>query len=143
MSMRGKWEKVLARIVESADASAGATKPALSPGHGRENHDYVVEVGLPGGQALRATVGLVSMFVHAVGEPMAVEVNLKTGEIRLDLPGMSELIRQQAQSLRTEAWLARQDQAGVSADSGAAGPLLGAVDPSPPPPAPGTAGAPG
>jgi len=141
MIMRGKWEKALARIVESPDAPAGATEPTFYPGHGREYHDYLVEVGSPNGQMVRARVGLTSTFVHAVGEPMAVEVNFKTGEVRLDLPRMSELMLQQANSRRTAAWLERQAPAGGIAQSGAVGPLLGAFDPVPPSPARGGADA--
>lgn len=98
--MRGKWEEVRGTIVESADAPPGATKSTM--GRSRENHDYVVEVRDRKGEVLRATVGMIGIFVHAVGEPMAVEVNFKTGEIRLDRQGEAEILRQQAQTMRVE-----------------------------------------
>ena len=104
--MRGKWAKALATIVESPDAPAGATESAFSPGRGLDFHQYLVEVTGPGGQVVRGVIGLVSLFVRAVGEPMAVEVNFKTGELRLDRTGMALILRQQAASHREAALLA-------------------------------------
>jgi hypothetical protein len=57
--------------------------------------------GLPRGQ--EQTVGMVSMFVHAVGEPMAVEVNFKTGEMMVDKQAEAEILRRQAQSYRADS----------------------------------------
>lgn len=102
--MRGKWVKVRGTIVGSPDAPPGATKATL--GRSRENHDYVVEVQDGKGQVLRATVGMVGLFVHAVGEPMAVEVNFKTGEVRLDNQAEAQILRQQAETMRVEASMA-------------------------------------
>jgi len=139
MVMHGKWKKALARIVESPDAPAGATEPTW--GHAREFHEYLVEVSTSR-QTIQGTVGMTSLFIHAVGEPMAVEVNLKTGEVRIDKLRMSEMLSQQAQSLRTDAWMARQAQAGGGAQGGVAGPSLGASGPAPTSPSPGRAGDP-
>ena len=55
---------------------------------------------------VRATVGMVGFFVHAVGEPMAVEVNFKSGEVRLDRQAEAEILRQQAETMRVEASMA-------------------------------------
>jgi len=101
--MHGKWVKALATIVESPDAPAGATEPASSPGHGLDFHQYLVEVTGPGGQVVRGPIGLVSLFVRAVGEPIAVEVNFKAGELRLDRTRMAGILRQQAGSRRSAA----------------------------------------
>lgn len=119
--MRGKWEKVRGTIVESPDAPPGATKAVLT--RSRENHDYVVEVQDRKGQALRVTVGMVGMFVHVVGEPMAVEVNFKTGEVRLDNQAEAGILRQQAETMRVEASMALPASAvtGASGTSGGAG----------------------
>jgi hypothetical protein len=103
-TMRGRWEKVRGTIVESPDAPPGATKPTM--GRSRQNHDYVVEVQDRKGQVLRATVGMAGFFVHAVGEPMAVEVNFKTGEVRLDKEAEAGILRQQAETKRVEASMA-------------------------------------
>lgn len=103
-TMRGKWEKVRGTIVESPDAPPGATKSTMALS--RENHDYVVEVQDRKGQVLRARVGMVGLFVHAVGEPMAVEVNFKTGEARLDKQAEAQILRQQAETMRVEASMA-------------------------------------
>lgn len=88
----------------------------------RENHDYVVEVQDRKGQVLRATVGMVGVFVHVVGEPMAVEVNFKTGEMRLDNQAEAAILRQQAETMRVEAAMASP----VSAVTGASGTAGGA-----------------
>jgi hypothetical protein len=124
MVVLGKWVKASATIIESPDAPAGATEPTF--GRTREYHEYMVETLGPKGQPFRGYVGMKSAFIHAVGEPMAVEVNVKTGQIRLDPQGMSAIIRQQAESRRGSAWLASQARAGA-ADDGAVGPVPGAA----------------
>jgi putative oligomerization/nucleic acid binding protein len=118
--MRGKWEKARGRIVESPDAMAGATKSAL--GGARKDHGYVAEVTGAGGQALRARVEMPGIFVRAVGEPIAVEVNFKTGEVRIDRHGMVDLLREQAQS---ELAAGRAARGQVSTDSSSARPVSG------------------
>ncbi len=92
--MRGKWEKARGKVVESPDAVVGAAWPTFSGT--RAAHPYVVELASPTGQVLRARVELAGIFVRAVGDPLAVEVNFKTGEVRIDRPGMAELLREQA-----------------------------------------------
>ncbi len=99
--MRGRWEKIRGTIVESADAPPGATKSTMA--RSRQEHDYVVEVQDRKGGVLRATVGMAGFFVHAVGEPMAVEVNFKTGEVRLDRQAEAAILRQQAETMRVQA----------------------------------------
>ena len=111
--MHGRWARALARIVESPDAPADATGPALSPGRGLDFHQYLVEVTGPGGQVVRGTIGLVSLFVRAVGEPIAVEVNFKAGELRLDRTRMAEMLRLEAISHRTAASLAAESGGGT------------------------------
>lgn len=95
--MRDKWVAALATIIESPEAPPGATGPTF--GHAREYHDYLVEAQAPNGQALRAHVGMQSLFIHAVGEPLPVEVNFKTGQVRIDKPRMAEMIKQQKPAL--------------------------------------------
>jgi hypothetical protein len=109
--MRGKWEKARGKVVESPDAVPGAAWPAFSGT--REIHGYVVELQGPGGQVLRAPVEMPGIFVRAVGEPIAVEVNFKTGEIRIDRHGMAEILREQASSERAAARLTRPAQTDV------------------------------
>jgi hypothetical protein len=118
--MRGKWEKALGKFVESPDAVPGAAWPTFSGS--RETHRYVVELPGPGGQVLRAPVEMPSIFVRAVGDPLAVEVNVKTGEVRIDRPGMAELLRQQASAEHVAAQLARPAQTDVARDEGFGGP---------------------
>ena len=124
--MRGKWVGIRGTIVESPDAPPGATGSTL--GHARENHTYVVEVTGPNGQVLRGNVDMFGAFIHAVGEPMAVEVNFKTGEMKLDGPHMAEILYAQAESARTAARLGLNEVAGDGAP-----PLGGFGSPSPPP----------
>lgn len=133
--MRGRWAQVRGTIVESPDAPPGATGPTL--GLSRGTHTYVVEVTGPNGQVLRGSVDMLGIFIHAVGEPMAVEVNFKSGEMKLDGPRMAEILRAQAESHRTAASL------GLNEVAGDAAPALGAFaspparSPSPSPPSAG------
>jgi hypothetical protein len=120
--MRDKWEKARGTIVESPDAPPGATGPTYSVGL-RSSHDYVVEVAAPRGQMLRAVVSMTSKFIHAVGEPMAVEVNVKTGEVRLDAERMSLILHAQAQEHALNLRLAREAQAATTTD-GDSGPSV-------------------
>jgi hypothetical protein len=113
--MRGNWKQVRGTIVESPDAPPGATEPTLTLL--RDNHDYVVEVAGPKGQLIRGTVGMVSMFVHAVGEPMAVEVNFKTGEMQVDKQAEAVILKQQAATKRLEPRVARETPLPSSAAS--------------------------
>jgi hypothetical protein len=129
--MRGRWAQIRGTIVESPDAPPGATGPTF--GLSRENHTYVVEVTGPGGQVLRGTVDMLGRFIHAVGEPMAVEVNFKTGEMKLDGPRMGEILSAQAESCRTAAQFGLHEVAG---DAAAAQAGFGAPSPPPAPPAP-------
>jgi len=129
--MRGKWAQIRGMIVESPDAPPGAIGPTF--GLSRENHTYVVEVTGPSGQVLRGTVGMLGRFIHAVGEPMAVEVNFKTGEMKLDGPRMGEILSAQADSYRTAAQLGLKEVAGDAAPPQA---RFGAPSPPPAPAAP-------
>jgi hypothetical protein len=116
--MRGRMHKAVGRIVESPSTPAGATGPTM--GHGRETRYYTVEVVSPNGQPVRGSVGLTSLFIHAVGEPMAVQVNFRTGEMILDDQAEALLLREQATSMRTENALNRSDQPDPGTASGLA-----------------------
>lgn len=106
--MRGRFHKVVGRIVESPDAPVGATGPTL--GSSRTSHFYTVEVPTPKGQPLLGSVELTSLFIHMVGEPMAVEVNFKTGEMVLDKQAEAQILKRQAESMRTTNSLNQTDR---------------------------------
>ncbi len=118
--MRGKWEKARGKVVESPDAVPGAAWPTFSGS--RAIHGYVVELAGPGGQVLRAPVEMPGIFVRAVGDPLAVEVNFKTGEVRIDRPGMVQILRELASSERAAAQIARPAQTDGGGDDGFGGP---------------------
>ena len=77
-------------------------------------------------------------FIHAVGEPMAVEVNFKTGEMKLDGPHMAEILSAQAESYRTAAEFGLNEVAGDAVPR-----RSGSGSPPPPPAAPAPAHRPG
>jgi len=60
----------------------------------QELRDYLVEVRKPNGEMLRTTVSETSRFMHALGSPMAIEINFKTGEAKIDVHGMSKLAQE-------------------------------------------------
>jgi len=76
-----KWESFEGTIVDVQ----------TSPGHGHgmtaalhPEHTYVIEVRKPTGELIRGTVTEKSMFAHAVGQQVRVEVHSKNNEFRLD-----------------------------------------------------------
>ena len=108
--MREKWEKAQGTIAESPDAPPGATEPTFQ--RASADHQYVIEVATPSGRPLRTTVATFSRFVHAVGEPIFVEVNFKTGEARIDNRAMAQLALRQTEDRSPSAITPRSPAAG-------------------------------
>jgi hypothetical protein len=128
--MREKWEKAQGTIVESPDAPPGATGPTFL--HASGDHQYVIDVATPAGRSVRATVTAFSRFVHAVGEPIFAEVNVKTGEARIDNHAMAQLALRQVDDRTRPAANPRSPAAagGVTAGQPAGSFPAGAFDTS-------------
>jgi hypothetical protein len=113
-----KWEKVTARVV-GLQGGGALPAPGSGPSMGmQEPRDYVVEIRKPSGELLRTTVSETGRFMHSLGSPMAIEINFKTGEAKIDPHGMAKLAQEMLRYQPSAA-------AGIP-DGGAAG-LTGAI----------------
>jgi hypothetical protein len=85
-----KWESARGTIVEAH------SRPASGHSLGAAQYPecrYVIEVRKPTGAVIRGEVTERSVFLHAVGTTIGVEVHAKTGEIRLDPDAVADPVR--------------------------------------------------
>lgn len=105
-----KWEQAQATVIGVQDAP-----PTGHASSSHLEHQYLVEVRLPSGDVLRGSVTQRSLIPHPAGSPIPVQVNAKSGEIRIDPAAKAESMRDligEARQLRA--------QMGQAAGTGAA-----------------------
>jgi len=85
-----KWEPAQGTIVE---AQGGPVPGHVHGGAAHREHRYVIEVRKPAGEVIRGNVAEKSLFGYPVGSTIGVEVNSKTGEIRLDSSAHADRIQ--------------------------------------------------
>jgi hypothetical protein len=100
-----KWVKAMATVVSVRGL------PGEPPPQGPEPvfsitqalREYVVEVRDAKGQVLRAALSHNSRFVYPVGSALPVEVNFKSGEVKLDAHAIAQRARQKLIDRRSAA----------------------------------------